>query len=144
MNKFHVTHYEYNPETNYFQKSIHQTDISPVKRMPFELHFEPTQLQHIKCNASTLLTSKKVKERYLFYTGVQRIATSQNWYVGNLLEKSNPEKITSCVIVYHSKEQGKLSVYYFRYFDKLTTAMRHEFAKEFISNENKNGSHQYW
>ncbi len=133
MHKFHSTHYEYNPQTNYFQKSIYQPDLCPVKRLPFELHFEPTQVQHIKCNAATLLTSKKVKDKYLFYTGVQPIGKFQNWYVGNLLEKTKPEKITSCIIVYNNRENGKLIVYYFRYFDKINAAMRHEFAKEFIN-----------
>lgn len=134
MYKFHITHYEYNPQTNYYQKSNIQPDLTPLKRMPFELHFEPTQQQHIKNNAETLLTSKKVKEKYIFYTGVQPIGGMQNWYVGNLVEKYGPPKITSCLLVHHEKEIGKLTIYYFRYFDKLTTQLRHEFAKEFINN----------
>lgn len=137
MYKHHVTQYEYNPQTNYFQKSIVQLDLTTLKRMPYELHFEPTQQQHIKTNANYLLTSKKIKEKYVFYTGVQPVGGVPNWYVGNLLEKLKPEKITSCLFVHHEKEIGKLTIYYFRYFDKLNTQMRHEFAKEFISNLHK-------
>jgi hypothetical protein len=130
--KYHTAQYQYTALTNYFTKCDVQTDLTPLARMPYELHFEPTQIDKIKVNASTLLTSKKVKEKYKFYTGVQNLALCPNWYVGNLVDKIKPEKITSIVIVHHGQTTGKLEIYYFRYFDKLNTVLRHEFAIEFV------------
>ncbi|MFT5155888.1 MAG: hypothetical protein ACI83I_000426 [Bacteroidia bacterium] len=113
-----------NPEKGYFQK---QPARVPFLKMPFELKIEPTQDERIKRNgAKEVLTSRKVKGKYKFISGMIPTRCS-NFYMANDYEFVKNRKINSLIIIEISEDCSSIRIYYFNrfYIDNPTERERH-------------------
>jgi len=115
-------------------KTPQQPDKTPVMRLPYQLIFEITQLQKIKCNATQLIRGKekfKKGEAFKFFTGLQH-TDFKEWYSGNDYEKLKGQKKLSLCLFHFSADSSRLTVVYFGRFYIDNPAARERFINEVI------------
>ena len=86
-------------------------------RIPYELKVEPTQLHQIKCNALQIIRGREKfkKGSYKFFTGLQETNFKQ-WFAGNDYEFIKGEKKLSLCLFHFTKDNSRLTVFYFGRF----------------------------
>lgn len=133
--KYRTVYYEFNPKTGYYTKSEKQACKTPVMRLPYELKFEATRADKIKCHAKQLIHSRQTTKTgsYFFVTGLQETGL-QNWYLGNDYEYKDGKKIISIVLFHFSEGNSRMTVYYFPHYDKPNTGLRLRFVRSVIPN----------
>lgn len=133
--KYRTVYYGFNPETGYYTKSEKQAEKTPLMRLPYELKFAVTRAEKIKCHAKQVIHSRQMTKSgsYYFITGLQETGL-QNWYLGNDYEYKDGKKVISIVLFHFSEDNSRLTVYYFRHYDKPNTGLRLRFVRSVIPN----------
>lgn len=130
---YKIIAYANNPQTGYYTKTPEQHDKTPVMRLPYELKVEPTQLHHIKCNATHLIRGKeKFKNgKFKFFTGLQPTVFEQ-WFSGDDYEFIQGQKVQSLCLFHFKTNNSRLSVFYFSRFYIDNPAARDRFINAAI------------
>jgi hypothetical protein len=119
--------YSFNPNNGWYN----QTSAPPgFTKVPAELRVEPTARPE-KIGASTVIRSRTVNGRYLFFTGLRETNHSNLFYGDYFYRAASGEKKNSFVLFQFKEGNTNLTIHFFNSY-KVYPKRRNKFIEEYF------------